>query len=238
MLRMILSDFDGTLFPKEDSKLKEEFVIKIKRLTDCGLIFAVNSGRPYHTLRQMLKPIENRTVFICNDGAQIMYKNCLLFKCTIPREAALALGSLTLELGSAPFAALKEKTLPITQNILLQKGLFNQDIYKLVIIKNKLGSSAILNIKEKAVNLGLRLCYEDCTYIEFCNKEANKGNATAYIKTRFGISSGIAAFGDGDNDLPMFEQSDLVFLLKSDKKICYPGARVIENMQEYVAKEL
>lgn len=238
MLRMILSDFDGTLFPKKDGKLDEEFIIKIKKLTDCGLIFAVNSGRPYHTLRQMLKPIENRTVFICNDGAQIMYKNCLLLKQTVSKESASSLGSLALDLGCTPFAALKEKTLPITQNILLQKGLFNQDIFKLIIIKNKIDTAALSSLKEMATSLGLRPCYEDGTYIEFCNKDANKGNATAYIKMRFGIKNGVAAFGDGDNDLPMFEQADLVFLIKSDNNICYPDAKVIENMQEYVAKEL
>ena len=238
MLRMIITDFDGTLFPTGDSRLRDDFVTKIRRLTDCGMIFAVNSGRPYHTLREMLKAIESRTVFICNDGAQIMYKNCLLQKTTVDKEQIVPVIDFASKCGAAPFAALRERTLPVTEDVLLKKGLFGEDIYKLVLVKNKVSADNVLKLKQLAKSSKLRCCYEDGTYIEFCHRDANKGNATAYLKNRFRITDGVAAFGDGDNDIAMFEQADSVYIMKSKNGLCYPGARVITDMQDFVVKEL
>lgn len=238
MLKMIISDFDGTLFPKGDSKLRDDFIVKIKRLTDCGVVFAVNSGRPYYTLRQMLKPLENRTVFICNDGAQIMYKNCLLLKKTVSTEQVVPLVTAAVQRGLTPFAALRQRTLPVTDEILSKKGLFGEDIYKLVFVKNRADIKKIEYCKSVAAENSLRCSYEDGTYIEFCHKDANKGNATAYIKDRFRISDGIASFGDGDNDIKMFEQCDEVYLMKNSKGIVYKGAKIIDDMQRFVVEEL
>ena len=64
MLQLILTDFDGTLFPKQKQELNKEFIQKIINLTDKGIYFAVNSGRPYGTLKKLLSPLINRTVFI------------------------------------------------------------------------------------------------------------------------------------------------------------------------------
>lgn len=238
MLHMILTDFDGTLFSKGENKLSDDFVTKIRRLTDCGMIFAVNSGRPYHSLREMIRPLESRTVFICNDGAQIMYKNCLLQKTTVNREQIIPLVQFAVNEGIAPFAALRERTLPVTEDILANKGLFGEDIYKLVFVKNKVCDDVVEKMKKSAQKFDLRCCYEDGMYIEFCHINANKGNATAYIKNRFRIKDGVAAFGDGDNDISMFEQADIVYVMKSAEDICYSGATVIESMQDFVVKEM
>lgn len=238
MVRMIISDFDGTLFPKGVSKLNDDFITKIRCLTDCGVIFSVNSGRPYHTLREMLKPIENRTVFICNDGAQIMYKNCLLLKTVVDKNQVIPIADLSLNYGVAPFAVLRERTLPVSEDILAEKGLFNEDIYKLVLVRNKTLDEDIAKIKQKADSVGLRVCYEDKMYLELCHTKANKGNATAYIKNRFCIENGVVAFGDGDNDISMFEQADSVYLIKGEKDLYFPGSRVIDNMQNFVVDEM
>lgn len=238
MLRMILTDFDGTLLSNGTNKLRDSFVTKIRRLTDCGMIFAVNSGRPYYSLRKELKALESRTVFICNDGAQIMYKNCLLRKTVVDKEQARPVIELALKEGLTPFAALRERTLPITGEVLGNKGFFGEDIYKLVFVKNKTSAAGIQKIKELAKAVSLRVCYEDERYIELCHKDANKGSAAAYLKERFRIKDGVAAFGDGENDISMFKEADLVYLMKNAKGICYPGARVIENMQSFVVEEL
>lgn len=238
MLRMILTDFDGTLFSGQEDKLSDSFVTKIRRLTDCGMIFAVNSGRPYHSLRKELKALESRTIFICNDGAQIMYKNCLLKKTIVDKKQAQPVIDLALKEGLTPFAALRERTLPITGAVPESKGFLGEDIYKLVFVKNKASADGIQKIKELAEAVGLRACYEDAQYIELCHSEANKGSAAAYLKERFRIKDGVAAFGDGENDISMFRQADHVYLIKSSRGICYPGARVIENMQSFVVDEL
>ena len=236
MIQLILTDFDGTLFPKSGGELTPPFVQKVKNLTDRGCLFAVNSGRPYSVLKDMLRPIQNRTVFICNDGTQIMYKNCLLYKNPVATDAAAGLYSAAAERGLTPFAALRERTLPVSTDVLHTKGLFGEEIYKLVLIKNDATETALAILRRLAVDRGLRVCFEDDLYLEFCNGSADKGVATAFLKQKFGITSQIAAFGDTAADFAMFDEADQVYLMRQSGGICYPGASVIDSMQDYVVQ--
>ncbi len=234
MVSMILTDFDGTLFPKNGGKLESGFIEKIKKLTDCGTIFAVNSGRPYGVLKAMLKEIENRTVFICNDGSQIMYKNCLLYKCTVETNTARKIFEFAAEKGFSVFASLRENSLPVTEDVMSNKGLFNEDIYKIVLIKNGVSDMNMRLMAKKAEESGLRVCFEDDTYMELCNKNADKGKATKYIKKKFSINENVVSFGDGENDIVMFDESNRVYVMEYSNGLFYPGAMVIENMQKYI----
>lgn len=237
MIRLILTDLDGTLLPAGGGMLAEPFVQKIKNLTDRGMLFAVNSGRSYNALRKILKPLAGRTVFICNDGAQIMYQNCLLYKNPIPSDAAAALFNAANQLGVSCFAALREQTVPIPAEALTKKSLFGEDIYKLILTKGKQIEDDFALLRGLGESLDLRACFEDECYLEFCLRTADKGSAAAYLKQRFQIQKHIAAFGDAPADLAMFREADRVFVMKSAKEVSFPGATVIDDMQEYVVRE-
>ena len=71
MKKILMLDLDGTLLATTGSVLTPAFVNKIIALTNKGWMFSVNSARPYDSLKRFLAPLENRTLFICNDGAQI-----------------------------------------------------------------------------------------------------------------------------------------------------------------------
>lgn len=88
MKKILMLDLDGTLLATPGSVLTPAFVNKIIALTNKGWMFSVNSARPYDSLKRFLAPLESRTLFICNDGAQIMYKNCLIYKAPIAPETA------------------------------------------------------------------------------------------------------------------------------------------------------
>lgn len=237
MLQLILTDFDGTLFPKGKEGLSTEFIQKIKTLTDKGVYFAVNSGRPYGTLKKLLAPLINRTVFICNDGAQIMYKNCLLYKnsiCAIKVNEICHKANLnTLK----PFAALRERNMPITEDVMAKKRLFGEEIYKLIFVKNNPLSEDLNEVKALAKEKGFRVCYEDETYLEFCAKSSDKGVATEFLKGKFGITGETVAFGDSEGDYAMFKKSDKIYI-PSTAKIFFDGGKIINDVQSFIVTEL
>ncbi|MEE1026487.1 MAG: HAD family hydrolase [Acutalibacteraceae bacterium] len=237
MLQLILTDFDGTLFPKQKEELSKEFIQKIINLTDKGVYFAVNSGRPYGTLKKLLGPLINRTVFICNDGAQIMYKNCLLYKNPIPSSVAYAICHKVNTTPLKPFAALRERNMPVTKDIISQKGMFGEDIYKLIFVKNNPLTEDLTEIKSVADKNGLRVCFEDSEYLEFCVKSSNKGVATEFLKEKFGITGETVAFGDTKGDYPMFQKADRVFIPKGAKDLFFVGAKQIEDVQNFIIEE-
>lgn len=237
MLQLILTDFDGTLFPKEKEELSKEFIQKIINLTDKGIYFSVNSGRPYGTLKKLLAPLLNRTVFICNDGAQIMYKNCLLYKnpvCAVKANEICHKANLnTLK----PFAALRERNMPITEDVMAKKRLFGEDIYKLIFVKNNPLSEDVAELKAIALQKGFRICYEDSEYLEFCNKSSDKGVATDFLKRKFSITGEIVAFGDTKGDFPMFERANKVFIPSCAKNFSFVGAKTVDDVQQFIVNE-
>lgn len=236
MLQLILTDFDGTLFPKEKEELSKEFIQKIINITNKGIYFAVNSGRPYGTLKKLLAPLINRTVFICNDGAQIMYKNCLLYKnpiCAVKANEICHKANInTLK----PFAALRERNMPITEDVMAKKRLFGEEIYKLIFVKNNPLSEDVNEVKALAEQKGFRVCYEDAEYLEFCAKSSDKGSATEFLKSKFSITGKTVAFGDSEGDYAMFEKADKIYI-PSTAKISYSGGKIIDDVQSFIVND-
>lgn len=237
MPQLILTDFDGTLFPKDKEELSTEFIQKIINLTNKGVYFAVNSGRPYGTLKKLLSPLLNRTVFICNDGAQIMYKNCLLYKNPL---CAIAVNEICHKVNTEvlrPFAALRERNTPITMDVMASKKLFGEEIYKLIFVKSNPLSADIAELKALAEQKDFRICYEDSDYLEFCRKDADKGIATDFLKAKFGITGETVAFGDTKGDYAMFERADRVYIPSTAKDFSFIGAKTVEDVQSFIVRE-
>ncbi len=236
---MIISDLDGTLFTAPSRELSKSFITKVRQLTDCGKIFAVSSGRTYKDLKVLLKPIENRVVFICNDGAEIMYKNCLIYKNTIERAAFTVLAGELLNAACDVFAVTREKNQRVTNEYLLEKGNLGADVFKIVAaFSSTTAAEQKRRLKVLSQNLGLRVSFEDESYIEFVNKTADKGAAAKYLKEKFGVKSGVVAIGDGENDLPMFKEANKVYIVKGKANIYFEGAKQIANAQEFIIENL
>jgi HAD superfamily hydrolase (TIGR01484 family) len=108
VLRLIVSDYDGTL-KQSEAPLSQEFFTKVNMLSSRGGIFAVASGRPYNQLKKLLFQISNSIVFISDDGAQMMYKNCVLYKKTVELDDARTICRQAINAGFTAICALREE---------------------------------------------------------------------------------------------------------------------------------
>ena len=89
MIRLIVSDVDGTLLQNGETELSGRMLEIIRKMTGRGVLFAVASGRAYHDLKRLFRPVFDRVAFICHDGALMMHRNCTLMKAPLKRETAL-----------------------------------------------------------------------------------------------------------------------------------------------------
>lgn len=233
MKKMIMMDLDGTLLEAPGSTLTPAFVSKITALTNKGWMFSVNSARPYDSLKRFLAPLESRTLFICNDGAQIMFKNCVIHKAPIAVSTAREVCRLALRAGITVSVALREQSIPADLPTVQRAGFFGEDVYKIILIKNSRDRAAAEVVKRAALQGGLKLCYEDLDYTEFSRADVNKGTACALVAEKYGLHGGIYAFGDSPFDVPMFEKADYSFVMKNGK-LLWPSATVVENAQQYI----
>ena len=68
MIKLIVSDIDGTLLPYGASALDERLFQLIHRLAERGVIFAPASGRQYHSLRALFAPVCDELAYLCENG--------------------------------------------------------------------------------------------------------------------------------------------------------------------------
>ena len=91
MLKLILSDIDGTLLPFDRQALSGELFELIRAFHRRGVAFCPSSGRQYSSLRRLFAPIADSICYICENGDVIFVDGELLAKSVIPRQQALDL---------------------------------------------------------------------------------------------------------------------------------------------------
>ena len=86
MIRLVVSDVDGTLLKRGERRLSKEAVTVIRSLCARGILFAAASGRPYADLRSLFDEVPEKIGFIASDGALIGYGAEVIGRFPIDRE--------------------------------------------------------------------------------------------------------------------------------------------------------
>ena len=71
MMKLIVSDVDGTLLPEGTSDLNPELYDVIRTLKEKGILFVAASGRQYHSMLEVLAPVKDEILFAADNGACI-----------------------------------------------------------------------------------------------------------------------------------------------------------------------
>ena len=102
MVKLIVSDIDGTLIPYGEKALPDALFPLLTRLHLAGVLFCPASGRQFHSLRKLFAPVAEELAFLCENGAAIFGPGTeegapLLSKTPMPRDDALALSHDIME---------------------------------------------------------------------------------------------------------------------------------------------
>lgn len=232
MYRLIVSDYDNTLVT-ENKSLSQQFYQKLNMLAMRGCVFCIASGRPYNQLKKLMFQASQNMVFISDDGAQMMYKNCVLYKKTVELNDAKALCKMALSENFTAICALREENRKVTAEILNLPFFFSSDIFKIIIVKD--GKDA-QKLKTFAETLKLRVCFEDDEYIEFCHKDASKGEAVKKLMQKFLVNeSQMIVFGDNINDISMLSLTKNRFFPKNAKQeVLDLQGEIVDDVEQYI----
>ena len=93
MIRMIVTDIDGTLLPEAMPVPPAEVTRVIGRLLDLGVRVVLASGRPYSSLRNLFPELRGKLTYLCSNGSVVMEGEKPLEAVSIgsPQEISLAL---------------------------------------------------------------------------------------------------------------------------------------------------
>lgn len=230
MMKLIVSDLDGTLLPAGADRVSEDVFAAVRQITEGGSIFAIASGRPYSGLKHLLAPVADQIVFIASDGALTVYKNEVLEK--YPIERMLGVSFMTeiycdteaeIVLYSDYLAYLKPKSACFLEEA--RSTLYNHVVQVKCMEKEagdclKIGVMHKEGVRERTEKVIER--YENqfhltCSskeWLEFTAAGVHKGKAVRALQRRFSISKAeTVVFGDNRNDMEMFEQSDFAYAM-------------------------
>lgn len=79
MIKLLVSDYDGTLMPYGDKRITEGVARGLRTLLDRGVTVAVSSGRTYGELSKFLPEFRDECYFICCDGAYYVKDGKVLY---------------------------------------------------------------------------------------------------------------------------------------------------------------
>ncbi len=207
MVKLIVSDFDGTLLAYGEKRVSQKVIRKIEDYLDKGISFAVASGRTYTELKTLLSDIADRIYFIADDGAltfkgdKILYKKPFdlnsikfFFDPDIVKDAVMYSLDKAYIINSS-----KITTLGKTPKHIKRAFEVTDDIYKV---------SANMRDKSLISCDGFRVHYSDDNFAEFVSPYANKGIALSVLQLHLSVSKyDTVAIGDADNDVAMMFNS-------------------------------
>lgn len=228
MLRMVFCDVDGTLLKAGESAIDGETLDTLRRLSDKGILIAVASGRPYSELRSLFSSLSRRLIFICLDGALTMHRDCVLHKRPLDRKEAITFLSRYSD-----FRVFGRETVyrfgnPVGggTNTEYLKGI-GEPFLKLELPTETFSENAYW----------YRVAYQRNGVTELVAPCADKGNAARTVMQKFAVSPDQAvAFGDSENDLPLFAAVGHPFRMQSGT-VCDPAIPAVSSVKDKL-KEL
>lgn len=256
MIKLIVSDIDGTLLPDGGHDLNPELFSVISELRERGIQFASATGRQWKSIDTVFAPIKEKIFYISDNGAYVgcAARNLELF----PMERELVLDMIedirATGLGillSGPDIVYIESIDEEWYHSLAHGYKFHvervSDLTKVDDAFIKISIYRKSNV-ESAVQ-DLRRKYEDKMKITIAGDQwmdcmacgVNKGQAVKLLQESLGISpKETMAFGDQMNDVEMLQQAYYSFAVGNARSEVKAAARfqADKNTQDGVLKIL
>lgn len=237
---LYISDLDGTLL-RSDSMISEYTSQVINELTSKGMLFSYATARSYLTSVKVTKGLHaripiityNGAVILQNDTFKIMKKNS--FSKTEAKEILETLSENNVHPvvyayieGKEKFSYLYQKCNHATKAFLLtrkgdvrdrpvsfEEDLIQGDVFYFTCIDSYDRLEPIhIRLKEKHHCIFQKDIYSGEQWLEIIPKTVSKANAILQLKEYLEVDH-IVAFGDGKNDIEMFEIADEAYAVEN-----------------------
>ena len=89
MIKLIVSDIDGTLVPDGSHEMNPELLDVIMKIREKGVQFAAASGRQWASIESIFGPIKEKVFYLSDNGAYVGCHGRNLFLNPIDRETVM-----------------------------------------------------------------------------------------------------------------------------------------------------
>lgn len=222
MIKLIISDLDGTILKNGAQQLPDGFIELVKKLRSQNIAFAVASGRQYQNIQRMFTPIQDEISYIAENGSLCIHNNKVIYRGLIQRELGL---EIMRELQKRPELNILlscEKTHYIEnknpefinriQNIVRNDVTVVDDILSVQEPFLKLagydprGNAYYASTFQKLFSQKIKVVTSGNCWFDFIAPNANKGIGLTTLMNHMKLSKEeCIAFGDEYNDIEMLQ---------------------------------
>ena len=222
MIKLVVTDVDGTLVEDGSPNINPELFETILKLREKGIQFAVASGRPWASVERTFDPVKKKVFYIANNGSYIGCYGRSLYVYPIDRQimkrlilAVRQIPGLSMVYAAADGDYTESKDEALC-NWLVESYKFNlrrvddllevaEDCTKLSIYKDSGVETAARSLVEEFKEILQISCAGDM-WLDCMAKDVNKGHAVKVIQDSLGIKpEETMAFGDQLNDVEMLK---------------------------------
>ena len=243
MIKLIVSDIDGTLLEEGTNRLNPELLETILMLRKKGIQFAAASGRHQTSVRKTFDPILEKIFIVADNGAYLGCKNRHLFLYPLNRamvfqmiEDVKAMSDLSIVISGADIAYMEKESDPYLEDWVVNgyqydlKLLENfhqiqEDILKVALYRKE-GVDAQYESFYKKYGGQVKLAISGRSWLDVIGLNVNKGEAVKTLQESLGIApEETMVFGDQMNDLEMMKQAYYSFAVGNAREEVKKAAR-------------
>ncbi len=226
MIKLIVTDVDGTLVEDGSTNVDPRLFETILKLREKGIQFAVASGRPWASVERTFEPVKKKVFYIANNGSYIGCYGRSLYVYAMDREIVKRLIhavrknpelSMVYAAADGDYTESKDEALC---NWLVESYKFNLhrvddlldcagSMYQTLYLYRAGGvEEAVKPLVEEFKDILQIACAGDVCGLTVWLKDVNKGHAVKVIQDSLGIKpEETMAFGDQLNDVEMLQQA-------------------------------
>lgn len=221
MIRLIVTDVDGTLGPVSTAVIHKEYYEVIEKLLKKGIIFGAASGRTYEALARLFEPLSDQMLFLSDNGARCCYRGEELFSLPMSVEDARELIRDTRKLpdcqcvcqasDSSYFGKEDEEVYKIMRdqmryNVTMLDDLLTLSVplLKFTVYHREDAEKITAGYFQDKWKKTHQVACAGISYMDVMRMDANKGTGIRRIQEYFQIKPEESmAFGDNINDIEM-----------------------------------
>lgn len=224
MIKLVVSDIDGTLLPEGTDRINPEIYDIIRELKKKGITFAAASGRQYMSMRYLFEPVADDIFFIAENGTIIMKDGKQIFSDFIePGLAVRLLEKMRTYPGCEALLSVPEQLYMEIDNPKITAMLGESYHNRLDIVPdlrpycehtNKLTIHVEKDVEAVGAELKtmfggeLNVAVAGSIWVDCMSKNADKRTALQRVQQILGVSpEETMAFGDNCNDIGMLQQA-------------------------------
>lgn len=224
MIKLIISDIDGTLLEEGTAQMNPKIFEAIRELKKKGVLFVAASGRQYNSMLHVMRPVAEDILFVAENGTNIVQNGKSIYSQYI--EPALA------EEAVRYLKTIPECEVTVSTPEMMHMENTNAELVELLTvgyqnavtivddvipysrraskmaIHRKAGSDAIADDIKNRFGDRLNVAIAGSVWVDLIHKDADKGYALKQLQDMLNIrKEETMAFGDNCNDIGMLKQA-------------------------------